>query len=411
MSERTKKIIMITLFLIFVSGIAFLLYFVFFRSVAPTIQDPTGIQTPTTSTLPDTGDFVEPDDVTEPDDTTGLPDIGTTPQQQGSATAQGGVTQTQQLTQDATQDVSLDAQGNGLNYYDNVTGKFYRVDENGIPQELSDRTFFNVDKVTWAPDSNKTILEYPDGSNIYFDFNTQKQVTLPKEWQEFDFNDNSSEIAFKEITNNPDFNWISVANPDGSGKRSVQHLGVNADDTTVTYSPNNQIVAYYYEPSSGERAKVFFVGKNEENYRAMLVDGYGVQSKWTENGDKLLYSSYSSQSDFIPELWIVDAQGDNIGRNRINLGLRTSADKCTVASQNIVYCAVPKNPSYGAGLEPDIDNEIPDDIYKIDLRNGQKIKVAETDIGANIDQLLISKDQDTLFFVDKEDKTLHKMNL
>lgn len=411
LNEKTKRILMIIIFIIFVCLIAFLLYFVFFRSIQEKIQTPNQPAIGPTTNLPSTQESTPSEEVPTTEEPIGLPDIGISEIPTATPTAEGGVTQTEQLTNDETiKDITLRADGSELAFYNEDDGKFYRIDKNGNRQALSDKIFHNVDSVSWSPNSREAILEYPDGSNIYFDFTTQKQVTLPSNWTEFEFNQSSSQIAFKEVSDNPDFSWLSVANPDGSNKHSIKHLGINADKTTVSYSPSNQVLAYYLEPSGTEQ-KAFFVGPNDENYKAALIDGYGVETQWTPNGDKLLYSAYSDKTDYVPELWIIDAQGDTIGRNRINLGLNTSASKCTMSNQTTVYCAVPQTNTFGSGLEPSIDSDIADDIYKIDLQTGSKIKVAETDINANIKQLIVDKNQDTLFFVENGSDNLYKMEL
>lgn len=411
-SEKTKKIILVVAFISLVVGIGILLYFVFFRTtftpekVSPTIDTSSDFEN-----LPLTGDGTpNRQDLTAIDPFSGLPQNDFVQIQESSPIANGGITKTEQLTNEPIADVTLTTNGI-LAYYNKDDGKFYRINTNGEREEISDKVFHNVKTVNWSKDGNKTILEYPDGSNIYYDFRTQQQVTLPKHWQEFNFNQSSTEIAFKELQDNADTAWLSTANPDGSGKKSIQHLGINADKTTVSYSPNNQIIGYYAEESGVNETRMFFIGKNRENYKAAVVNGYGIESQWNNKGDKLLYSAYSPETDFIPELWIVDAQGDGIGGNRINLGLRTSASKCNLTDQYTIYCAVPQNPSYGYGLEPDVDNDVADDIYKIDLRTGQKIKIAETDTKASINTLIVNQEQKTLFFTDKESNNLHKMKL
>lgn len=413
LTEKTKRILIIILFLTFVFFIGFLLYFVFFRSIKENIE--TANEQPTQNLLgkfDQTGEITTEQDTEQTQEPDGLPSFESTQQEiTTTKTATGGITETQQLTTDGIDNIQLHQNGKDLTYYDKNDGKLYLMDENGNLQKMSEKTFFNVDKVNWSPTSDKAILEYPDGSNIMFDIKTQKQVTLPKNWEEFNFNKTGSEIAFKELSDNADLNWLSIANPDGSEKTSIEHMGINFEETTVSYSPNNQIIGYYLEPSGVNTTTAYFVSKNKENLKAALLTGFGVQTQWTENGDKLIYSAYSADTDYIPELWIVEAQGDNIGRNRINLGLKTSADKCTIANQTTVYCAVPQTATYGMGLEPAVDAEVPDDIYKIDLNTGLKTKVGTTDINANIKKLMVNKTNDTLFLIDTQNNNLHKMKL
>ncbi len=72
----------------------------------------------------------------------------------------------------------------------------------------------------------------------------------------------------------------------------------------------------------------------------MVVEGRDFREKWSPTGQKMLYSVYSIRSNFKPELWIVNAEGNNIGTGRKLLNLSTWADKCTFADDRFVYCAV-----------------------------------------------------------------------
>ncbi len=70
--------------------------------------------------------------------------------------------------------------GGDLRYYSANDGKFYRVTPNGDIKKLSDRVFFDAQKVTWAKGKNQAVIEYPDNSKIIYNFDTNKQVSLPK---------------------------------------------------------------------------------------------------------------------------------------------------------------------------------------------------------------------------------------
>ena len=132
------------------------------------------------------------------------------------------------------------------------------------------------------------------------------------------------------------------------------------------------LVGYVFATNLLVRLVFAFIGKNNENLKATYVEGYNVQSKWTNDGEQLLYSSISSKDNFNPRLWIVNARGNTIGTNRIDLGLNTFADKCNFAGETTLYCAVPDSLERGVGLQPDVNDGVSDTIYKIDLKTGQK---------------------------------------
>ena len=271
--------------------------------------------------------------------------------------------------------------GGDFRYYNANDGKFYRVMPNGQISNLSNQVFFNAQKVTWAKNTNQAVIEYPDNSKIIYNFDTNKQVTLPKHWQDFSFSTDGSQIAAKSIGLDPSNRWLVTVGNDGAGAKLIEPLGENADKVTVNWSPNQQVVAFSQTgaPQGGERREILFVGLNGENFKSTVVEGSGFQPQWSTTGNKLLYSVYSSRSDFKPELWIVDSYGDSIGDNRKLLSLNTWADKCTFSNDDTMFCAVPKDLPTGAGMSRDIAAYNYDDLYKIDLKTGLKTPIPLND--------------------------------
>ncbi len=284
---------------------------------------------------------------------------------------------TNQIFSDTALQPSLSTNGN-LRYYNANDGKFYQVTTNGEIKPLSSQVFYNAQKITWAKNTNEAVIEYPDSSKIVYNFDTNKQVTLPKHWQDFSFSSDGSQIAAKSLGTDPSNRWLITVNSDGTGAKFIEPMGDNADKVIVDWSPNQQVAAFSQtgQPQGGERREVLFVGLNGENFKSTVVDGSGFLPLWSTTGQKLLYSVYSSQSDFKPQLWIVDSQGDNIGNNRKLLQLNTWADKCTFSNDDTVYCAVPKDLPTGAGMSRSIANYNYDDLYKIDLKTGLKTPIS-----------------------------------
>lgn len=281
------------------------------------------------------------------------------------------------ITSDIVNYANFNQTGNAR-YYNSTDGKFYHLTSDGQIRTLSDQTFYNVSNATWANKNDKAVLEYPDGSKIIYDFEKQKQTTLPKHWQEFSFSPDSSQIAAKSIGLSPENRWLVTINDDGSGTTLVEPMGNNADKVQINWSPSHQTVAFSQTgaPLGGERREVLFVGLNGENFKSTVVEGLGFEPQWSPTGQKLLYSVYSARSDFKPELWIVDSYGDSIGNNRQMLKLNTWADKCTFAGDTTLFCAVPRDLPQGAGILPEVAVNNLDDMYKIDLKTGLKTNIS-----------------------------------
>jgi Tol biopolymer transport system component len=405
---KYKRVFLIIGFLSFIAIMAYLLYMSFFKPALPTgpTQDPISGQGPGGQLIPSPEGpgqvVVEPgSDQIPGSETIAVP----------SETASGGLTKTKQLLQDPVLKPVLGGNGTDVNFYNKNDGKFYRMDENGQATAISDKVFHNVSNVTWSPVRNKAVLEYPDGSNIVYDFNSGKQVTLPKHWEDFDFSNDGNNLIMKSIGLDVDNRWLAISKSDGSGSQALEFIGKNADRVYPDWSPNGQMVAMYTQGVDLNRQEVFFVGLNNENFKSTIVEGRGFEPMWSEKGDRLAYSVYDLSGEAKPELWVVDASGDAVGANRKKLNVQTWASKCTFADNNTMYCGVPETLQEGAGMFPETAQSTRDDLYMINVATGEKSLVAIPEGNHNMNNLMISQDGKNLYFTDSKDSLIRKIEL
>lgn len=410
LTSTQKKIIFISGFIILVIFIGFIIYSIFFKPML--IQPgsvPIATSTSSTGGLP-IAEEGEKREITESDPQ--IPgSIADFQKLVASDVARGGLTKTTEINTTRSNDVVLSKDGNKVQFYNQDDGKFYAINANGEIATLSDRVFYNVQKTTWSPTRDRAILEYPDNTKIIYNFETKEQIKLPSHWEDFQFSANGSKIAMKSIGLDPSNRYLAIANNDGSQAKVIDRIGNNGDKIYPSWSPNEQVVALYTEGLDFNRQEVFFIGQNNENFKSTVVEGRGFQSTWSPDGDKLLYSVYSSDNEMKPLLWIVNSSGDEIGTDRKNLRLETWAEKCNFFSSNEIYCAVPNELQEGAGLFPELAKNTTDTLYKIDINTGARKIVAIPENNYNISNIIISDDESFLFFTDESTKRIHKINL
>jgi hypothetical protein len=408
--KKYKKIFIAIGFILVVFILGYLLYSLFFKSSpAPvTTVEPTATSTqgglpvakPGTGQATPSGQPIE-----------GLPTGTEQPTSQGSATALGGLTQTTALNQLPSLAATLSDNGSDLQYYNKQDGKFYRITKDGQTSLLSDTVFHEVEKITWSPNKNKAILEYPDQAKIIYDFENNKQISLPSHWKDFDFSPNGSKIVLKSMADSEDNRWLAIINEDGTSAQKVASLGDKDDTVYPSWSPNNQTVAMYTEGVNYDQQKVYFVGLNQENFKALTIEGRGFEPSWSPQGNLLLYSVYSSSSDLKPELWLANAQGESIGTGRNKLDIQTWANKCVFSTATEIYCAVPESLEEGAGLFPDLAKGTKDNLYKIDVKTGTKKLIAIPDGDFTMSDLIVSDNGYYLYFTDANTETINKIKL
>jgi len=406
MSDRSKKAIFIAIFIAIVLGTGYLLYRLFFLPIVqpPAVPGKEGVS----GQLPSAGAGVPQAGAPAP---TG-PAAGL-PVAPGAPTAAaptipyvppGGAapSRTVVLSEQRTQAISSNPSG-GVRLFNPTDGKFYRILDDGTMVPLSDNVFFNVSNVTWGNQTDKAVLEYPDGTKTFYDFSTDKQVTLPNYWEDFSFAPQDQQIVAKSVGNNDTARFLIVSNPDGTNARPIAELGDQQDKVHASWSPNNQTVAYSMtgDPIGYDRQSILLIGQHQENFKDLVVEGRGFIPKWSPSGNNLLYSVYSSNEDYKPMLWISGAVGDSINAHRQSIGINTWADKCAWQSEQVIICAVPDQIPVGAGLQRDaLMGNIPDHIYRLDLTTGTKVDLGIPDGNPTINQMTLSSNGQEVYYTE-----------
>lgn len=416
-SPLSKKILFSILLIAIVGAVGYLMYVIFLlapgSSTTNTNQLNTNISLPNINELLNVNGLVN----TNTGNENGNANTNSGPQPGVDPEANGGKTQTTVLTPENETAYSTAGKDGSVRYYNPEDGKFYRVDEDGKITAISDVQFRGAENVVWANNSDQVIVEFPDDSKVFYDLKTKRQVTLPKEFEEIDFSPSDSQISFLYMHTDPERRVLAVSSPDGSGARTLESLGNNAHHVMVDWSPTGKVAATYYEFLDANRQTLGFVGLNGENFKGAVVEGRGLRTQYVPNGQQLLYSTYSAKTGYKPELWIVDADGDNIGKNRRQIQLNTFADKCTVSSDSTTaYCGVPSEQKYGYGLDEELLEGVPDELYKIDLVTGAKTRIAvpvnsKGEAVYSMKNLVVTDDEGALFFRDTVSGKLVKISL
>ena len=406
--EKYKKIIFIFGFMLAIFVLGFFIYSLFFKPALqnqPAPGENAGTQTGTSSAnLPQSGKLDQVNNIKTP---------SKLPGGQGTR-ADSGQTQMESRISELTDKESLGAainQNGLLQYYNKDDGKFYLIDRNGNISPLSDKVFHSVENITWSPNKNKAILEYPDGANIIYDFSSDKQISLPSHWKDFGFSPDGKNIVTKSIGTDPNNRWLAIVNEDGTKAQKIESLGEKDETVYTSWSPNNQTIAMYTEGIDFNRQEVFFVGLHNENFKSLTVEGRGFQQQWTPDGNRLLYSVYSSASSFKPSLWIANAKSDSIGSGRTNLNIETWAEKCVFADAANAYCAIPKDLPENAGLFPELAENTEDLLYHIDVNTGAKKLIYSPEENYNMSDVIVSNDGGYIYFTDAKTKKLYKVKI
>jgi len=403
-----KRLFLISGFVLVVILIAWALYAIIFASLTTPIGEPN--TNGTNGNLPNINQ--------------GNISIGNTPSTTGDLPffddskgideiAQGGQTMVTDYDKIKSEFVALTV--NGTTFYNPDLSAFQTITSDGTVTTLGSEKFYNVSNVTWASNKNIAILEYPDGSNILYDFNKRKQVSLPKELEKFAIDANGASFAAVWNGGKPDSTWLMTGDSAGADLKIIEPVGDQKLNVAVSISPDNQVVALYRKATGTDSQEILPIGRNQEQFKSFTVDGLKFKGDWSPGGSYLLYSTASAGEGYQPRLWLTEGTTGNIGYSQTNLQLNTWADKCTFdAGETSIYCAVPIELPQGSGLYPELAKNTPDVFYRIDLASGNKVPLA-LPVGSqssySAQSVFLSADQTLLYFVDSVTGALHSIRL
>ena len=321
-----------------------------------------------------------------------------------SSVAEGAETFTQQLTATAIVSPTM-IDGAGIAFYNPTDGRFYKMDSSGELIAMSLAQFPDAETVVFADSADIVAIEFPDGSNIIYDFETQEQTTLPNHWEDFDFSSDGEEVVSKSISSDPTQSSLVITSSDGSQTQVIAPIGTNADKVSVNWSTNNNVVGFSETGSSNlgfGRYEIYIIGSDGEESGNLIVEGGNFSAIWSPTSSKILYSVAWTANNERPSLWIVNGTGD-IGSDRESLGVETWVEKCTFKNDTTVICAVPDQIPDGAGLDHRLVNSI-DSLYEINLNTGSTKLLGYPVLDLEMSNLFVSDDDSILYFTDQYDR-------
>lgn len=397
MSDRLKFILKVAGFILACVLIALAIYFVFFKKAVTTITTTPGVTVG--GVLPGAGTGAP--GTTAPGEVTPGEAPGDT-QLPPSVIAKGGETFTTLLTNTSVKSPTVTASGT-VAYYDPADGKFYTIDAKGNVVAMSQATFPQADTVTFDAGATSAVIEFPDGTNVIYDFDAAKQVTLPSHWEDFSFSGSGDSIAAKSIGTDSSNRALVVTNTDGSQTKVLASLGANDDKVSVSWSPDNTVLGFSATGGSTGgtfgRQEIYLIGPDGSASGMLIVDGTSFHNIWAPNGKNLLYSVADPGNGYKAALWYADSDGDRKGDARRKMAVSTLVSKCTFASDTTVYCGVPREMPAGGGSDVSTITAS-DDLYKINVATGNATLVAIPAADTKIFSPSISSDGANFFYAD-----------
>lgn len=272
---------------------------------------------------------------------------------------------------------------------------------------VATRVLFSKDR-----DQALVLLKQTSGGALWYLINIQTKSLTPlkPEMGRLAWDNLGGKIYYQytdPLTGNRSLN---TANPDGSNWKKLVDLG--NDDFFLASVPQSSLVSFWKRPAANTLSSLETVSVTSEN-RTFFSGVFGGDYSWSPQGDRLLISGSDHPDGEGFSLRVMQ----NGGEAR-SLSIPTIITK-TVWSKNdrVVYYALPGGLPVNALLPDDYFSQplsTKDTFWKVDVTTGKKSRLIDLKASTrsfDSSDLFLSEEEDYLFFIDRTDKRLYRIEL
>ena len=301
-------------------------------------------------------------------------------------------------------------------YYSKIDGTTWQMDSDGKNKEqLSAKELKGLESIEWNMDKTKVISTFQnEGKRAFFlyDFVENKATEIKKNADLIAWDNSGAKIIYKYFDEKTKNRSLEIADNNGSNfKTLVDKLPYRK--ISLKAVPQTSLIAYWNYPDINEESKLQIVSALGGENKILFEKRFGADFLWSPDGEKTLVSSFANNSDKKISLGIVDLTG-----KYTDLNFPTFAQKCVWSNdKKSIFCAIPGDIPNDAILPNDYNSgkiKTKDTFWKIDVTTGIKERVLELSELKNdydADNLFLSSTEDALFFVNKIDGKLYRIDL
>lgn len=276
--------------------------------------------------------------------------------------------------------------------------------EKGEQERISRITIIGVLEALWSPARDRAAVFYLDQDikKGFLHIGTSSVAVLPSGIKSASWSPNGSLFAYMSAS--PEGSELVASNASGENKQIFFELPLK-DPVMYWTSPDS---IHIQTAPSGIALSTLFRYSRISGSLSKIIEGYGLSALWSPNSERAAFSSTNSSGKNL-SLSLHNSAGDLI----FATGLRTVTDKCVWVSSETLYCAVPRTIPSSAIMPDDYylaSFHTSDRIVKIDTKK-EEMREVFNEGDFDVVNLLVTKNEDMMFFVDRRDGTLWRYKL
>lgn len=309
----------------------------------------------------------------------------------------------------------VDRENEKIKYYAKSDGTVWQSELDGKnKKQLEEKNLTGLVNVKWSPSGDKVLSEFnKDQTKSFFeyDYNTRTGKSLDSGVDYIVWDNMGTSVIYKFFDKNSKTRSLSIANPDGSNWKKL--TDIEFKKVSISSIPQTSLISYWNYPSALEESKVYTIGRLGGNAKIIFSGKFGADYLWAPNGQKALVSSLVDKSVNKMNLGLIDINGQYQ-----DLKIPTFISKAVWSSDNrTVYYAIAGGIPETAVLPDEYDSGkflTTDTFWKVNIETGKSERILlPEEIKEKFDasQMILSPNEDALFFINKRDGKLYKMEI
>ena len=316
------------------------------------------------------------------------------------------------ITSDSIVSATIGPDGDTIRYYDANDGRVWTMTLRGTNKEVLNSEVSGVPKeAKWLADGNSVILTYDNGEIYTYNHATNEKNKLRDGMDDVEWAGASGKILYKYFDEETKERSLNIANSDGTGWKKIADLPYRFTD--FTQIPSSILAAFWPKADVEVKSELFTVSTINESVPNKIFGGAaGMDYLFSPNGKNILVSSVDSNGRLT--MGILDSKG----KNYTDLVIPTIVTKAVWSDDSsTVYYAMPNDVPEDVIWPNDYDDKkfmTKDTFFKLDVETGKKTRIIELDdikeaVDAN--NLFLSPSEDMLFFTNRKNGLLYRLNL
>jgi len=301
---------------------------------------------------------------------------------------------------------ALNKEENKILFYKKDGGDLLASDFTGQNQEkISNLTVVGMIEAKWSPTRDRAAVFYLDEDTLkgFLHIGTSSVAVLPQDIQSFSWSPDGKSLAYLL----PQEDRLQLITAEAGGKNQKTIFTTPIRDAKIQWASPD--IIYFLTPPSGfAEGYIFKFSRSSGVFSKMVGPAFGLWGVWSPDGKLLLTSEVSGRGKN-PKIVIKDAEGKEIFVPKV----ATLADKCRFADSRELWCAVPRFLAEDAVWPDDyLRGELNtiDSLVVIDLEK-KGVRTIFDSGEFDMSDLLLTKDKNYLFFVNRVDGTLWSLKL